>query len=1006
VAILPSHHIRRPRLTSPCVAKNVVLLEAAGGYGKSVLAAELADTWGAVAVEVLLEEGPVSGQLFASRLKAAVERAGFSDAAESIAPFDEDVVGGVDSILSALRDEVCAFVIDDAHHCDRNAGLLIDRMAAQLSQPQRLIVACRRLPPGVAKARRAPSVHLDAHDLALRPDETLELCRTGFGLQVTAETAGQLDEATAGWTAAAVLAAARASSTGEDLRGLTEIDGGTDAQGVFDSLLHEAVDTIGVALPVLAAIGHLPYVDRRILDDTAGRSFFERALGAGLPFSASQDGRWTLPGPVRDFLVGLCDADPETLNRAAARYAANGDLGAGLRLLVSAQEPELAAELLERAAPADADAIDVLELLAIVDRLPRDVVDRHPRALLHVSMACEFAPLVLRREQLMEQLILAEPKSDDPSLKYAIDSELAADRMRDVSAYSEAERMARHVLEGAPVSAALPRARALSVVGKARCWHREADGRFDESELRRAATELAQAYDTYVTLGLRQLAAGVAAPRAMWIEFNLGRHERSLEILSQAIDLLSDHPTRKAWLLPFRAEVLGELARHEECEAEVDELFRIASLIGDPPMMLAYGHWSLMTSYSYRGNAQAALEHARQVEANRDEWWDYAGQDFLATAAEDLDRVGYTSLASEILERARAQPGDAEGPVALAECALMARHGDPALAEERLSDVFRFGIQIREYWRVTLLRAYAAMRRGDPATGALAARAFEQAAALGQPNLPLYRERELTEALLGLAKETGLPAALDLEAASLPIALNILGGFELTSGGRPVVMRGGQGGQAAQLLKFVAASGGRLPTDVAIETLWPEADPEAGRNRLRTVLNRLRDAAGDVIAREGELLVLAPEVRLDLSLFESEARQALALGSTELTPAVAMARSAISRYRGDLLPHDLYSDWSELPRQHARHMMLDLLDLCAGAAAERGDLDELRRVVVRTIELAPQDDARYLRAASLLMQQGRKAAALAVVRRARAALSELGLELPLQLVRLEKDLVA
>jgi hypothetical protein len=59
---------------------------------------------------------------------------------------------------------------------------------------------------------------------------------------------------------------------------------------------------------------------------------------------------------------------------------------------------------------------------------------------------------------------------------------------------------------------------------------------------------------------------------------------------------------------------------------------------------------------------------------------------------------------------------------------------------------------------------------------------------------------------------------------------------------------------------------------------------------------------------------------------------------------------------------------------------------------------------VRTIELAPQDDGRYLRAALLLLEQGRKGAALTVVRRARAALS--GLEPSLQLVNLENDLVA
>jgi DNA-binding SARP family transcriptional activator len=147
-------------------------------------------------------------------------------------------------------------------------------------------------------------------------------------------------------------------------------------------------------------------------------------------------------------------------------------------------------------------------------------------------------------------------------------------------------------------------------------------------------------------------------------------------------------------------------------------------------------------------------------------------------------------------------------------------------------------------------------------------------------------------------------------------------------------------------------------------------------------------------------------VRLDLTLFQSEARQALALGLTDPTPAVAMARSAISRYRGDLLPHDLYEDWADAPREAARRTMLDLLDLCAASAAERSDLDELRRVVERTIELAPYDDERYLKAASVLLEQGRKGAALTVVRRARAVLAELGLEPSLQLLRLERSLAA
>ena len=53
---LPAHHVPRPRLTDSCRDERVVTVEAAGGDGKSVLAAELVDAWGVVPVEVLLDQ--------------------------------------------------------------------------------------------------------------------------------------------------------------------------------------------------------------------------------------------------------------------------------------------------------------------------------------------------------------------------------------------------------------------------------------------------------------------------------------------------------------------------------------------------------------------------------------------------------------------------------------------------------------------------------------------------------------------------------------------------------------------------------------------------------------------------------------------------------------------------------------------------------------------------------------------------------------------------------------
>ena len=181
-------------------------------------------------------------------------------------------------------------------------------------------------------------------------------------------------------------------------------------------------------------------------------------------------------------------------------------------------------------------------------------------------------------------------------------------------------------------------------------------------------------------------------------------------------------------------------------------------------------------------------------------------------------------------------------------------------------------------------------------------------------------------------------------------------------------------------------------------------DLDAGRNRLRTVLNRLRAEAGDVIVRDGETLVLEEAIAVDLAQFGQESRRALALGRAEPTHAVALARAAIAKYRGDLLPDDPYEDWAEAPRQHARRVALELLELCADVAMARGDLDETSWAVERAIDLVPDDDRWYLRAAETLAARGSRGAAVSVLRRARRELTRQGLDEPERLVVLEREL--
>jgi DNA-binding SARP family transcriptional activator len=79
-----------------------------------------------------------------------------------------------------------------------------------------------------------------------------------------------------------------------------------------------------------------------------------------------------------------------------------------------------------------------------------------------------------------------------------------------------------------------------------------------------------------------------------------------------------------------------------------------------------------------------------------------------------------------------------------------------------------------------------------------------------------------------------------------------------------------------------------------------------------------------------------------------------------------------------------------------------LLDLLAEDARDRGDLDEAIRLLDAAIEAEPLDEGRYLEAAELLLAQGRRGSAGALVNRAGKIREDLGLPPSPRLERLRK----
>ncbi|HTV11006.1 MAG TPA: BTAD domain-containing putative transcriptional regulator [Acidimicrobiales bacterium] len=1001
---LPPYHVPRPRLTERCAEQRVVVVEAAAGYGKSVFGAELVHCWRASAIEVVIGHAEMPPLLLASGLCAGARRAGFSEAAATAGEVTSgDPVAVVDSLLDALSrsEDGCVFLIDDAHNASVGAGELIDHISSRLGPRQRLVVLARQLPRGAARLRRAGHCHLELADLALRPEETLEVCGR-FGFVVGLQQAQELERATGGWTAVTVLAVARAARTGEGITSLVETLEDGHFAGALAAVLDEAVTALGRAeVPRLAQLARLPLLDADVVGAASGDvTFFERALKAGVPFAPSRGAWWDMPGPVRDYLAALAPLDPEAVRQAAQAYSRRDELGAALQLLLACGDADAAAVLLAKTSPEAAEAMDVSEVRAVFDQLPRQALDAHPHALLVVAYCLRSADHFEAAFSLGERALAIAKQKDDKVLERAASVLLLQKHLLQLDK-ARAENVARAILSELGPSEQLTRARALHLLGYALGWRLDASGRRDETALQEAAECFTTATNIFGALGMRSMVTRVAILWAMLIDFPSGRSAAALRRLDEALALVADRPRRWAYIMQMRAWVAAEAGLGALCRACVEEMFRFADVHSDENIR-AQGHWKLAVLASYQGDANATLANLREAEAHRGTWWGPASGDFLGEAADLLDRVGYVALAHEYLARAKAEPKDAAYIIALSEAAMEARHGDPASAEELLSKAARLRIDPRENWRLTILRAFAAFRRGEDAiAGTLAAQSFEEASRLGQPELPMVRERAIAEQLLGLAAATGQPAAIALKAASLPVLVSVLGRFEVAVAGRPIKLGSGQG---VLLLKYLAVCPAPVHAEQAIDMLWPEASSTTGRHRLRTVLNRLRTVAGEVVVRDGDTLSISRAVRVDLHDFLREAERARATARTDLAMAAAIARGAMAGYRGEVLPEDRYADWAEMPRLHAQSVMLELLDLCANEAERRGDLDSLRRTLEKAIDLAPYDDTRYIKGAAALLQQGRRGEALSIVNRARSALAQLGLEPPRSLLELGRSL--
>jgi DNA-binding SARP family transcriptional activator/tetratricopeptide (TPR) repeat protein len=762
--------------------------------------------------------------------------------------------------------------------------------------------------------------------------------------------------------------------------------------GVLDSLSVTERDG-------LCQLAHLPYLSRDLAASLTGLDdMLERILAAGVPLLPTAAGLWEMPGPVTDYLATLVPLSPSAASIAASILRSESQLMAALRMLMESGHSEQAAGLVADLTPAEAEELGWAEIRNIVEALPAAEVRRRPQMLVHLARTAETPDrMALRRDALTRA---SQMLDDDSALSDKTRREIRAEQARDLvwdeRTRDEARELAVSVIEQSDDDE-VARARALDALGRLGSWWSKDGPHDDAGELLEESARLS------LRFGQPEWAARTLFPLAMGLHFGSCRYGRALDAIDRSLTLLPARSQIRVFALSFRNTVLCELGRFAEAEASLAELRDVTRSLGEE-WVEAYASWSeaeLASMSADRRRTERAVFDALQHRAG---WFDETpGIEFLAQTADMLDRVGNHDLANDQLRRARESMEGFERVVYVYGAAVSGRSGDPVLAEEAISQTLARGdLDPQERWPLVLLRAYAAYRRNDPETTRLAAVAFEGCLELGLGDAPVRRERAACEVLLPLAAAAGCTAAASLLESASKVSITLLGGFEVRRGGH--VLRP-PAGRPEMAIRVVAAAGGRVHAEELIAILWPDAGTDAGRNRLKNLLSRLRSAIGDVLVRDNDTVALASGSQADADDFEIEARQALrSLASGERLTAVRLARSAVERYRGDLLPTDLYATWAAEPRERVRLEYLEMLDLLAAWAEDSDEIDEAVRLTRRAIGAERYDERRYVKLANLLASQGRAGSARSVLRNARAVLDDLDLTPSAGLLAMEQAL--
>lgn len=200
-----------------------------------------------------------------------------------------------------------------------------------------------------------------------------------------------------------------------------------------------------------------------------------------------------------------------------------------------------------------------------------------------------------------------------------------------------------------------------------------------------------------------------------------------------------------------------------------------------------------------------------------------------------------------------------------------------------------------------------------------------------------------------------------------PIQATLLGQVRINVGDRLINENAWSLRSARSLLLLLLITRGHtISKDRVLDTLWPEANPDVGRNALYKALHLLRRVLepeltsarkSAYIETRGDTITIFPSVDIwvDVDAYEHKLSQAMQASQVDRRK---LLREAVNLYGGELLPTDPYEDWPLARREALRaaweDAVLELAELDLDANEPQASVPSLELLLAHdpTVETA------------------------------------------------------